>query len=124
MRWFTLTLAVILSGGSLLLAVADGGNVDFYWKPLSLAWLGLTLYACISKRESQVFRIVRSAWWFQVIAPILFFMISTRLVAIYEPNPLRTHINKTEPNQSLQTMQFAVTPAASHPSRQQTACLI
>jgi hypothetical protein len=31
---------------------------------------------------------------------------------------------KTEPNQALQTMQFAVTPAASHPSRQQTACLI
>jgi hypothetical protein len=30
----------------------------------------------------------------------------------------------TELNQSLQTMQFAVTPAASHPSRQQTACLI
>jgi hypothetical protein len=31
---------------------------------------------------------------------------------------------KKEPNQALQTMQFAVTPAASHPSRQQTACLI
>jgi hypothetical protein len=30
----------------------------------------------------------------------------------------------TELNQSLQTMQFAVTPAASHPSRQPNACLI
>jgi hypothetical protein len=32
--------------------------------------------------------------------------------------------NEKTPNQALQTMQFAVTPAASHPSRQQTACLI
>ena len=38
----------------------------------------------------------------------------------FEAHKMKT----TEPNQSLQTMQFAVTPAASHPSRQQTACLI
>jgi hypothetical protein len=31
---------------------------------------------------------------------------------------------KTESNQSLQTMTFAVTPAASHPSRQRRSCLI
>jgi hypothetical protein len=31
--------------------------------------------------------------------------------------------NKT-PNQALQTMTFAVTPAASHPSRQRRSCLI
>jgi proteasome lid subunit RPN8/RPN11 len=36
----------------------------------------------------------------------------------------RAREKRNEPNQSLQTMQFAVTPAASHPSRQQTACLI
>jgi hypothetical protein len=124
MRWFTLTLAVILSGGSLLVAVADGGNVDFYWKPMSLTWFGFTLYACISKQESKLIRIVRSAWWLQIIAPILFFMISIRLVAIYEPNPLRPHINKTEPNQALQTMTMLVTPAAAHPSRQAQSCLI
>jgi hypothetical protein len=37
---------------------------------------------------------------------------------------LQLKVKITEPNQALQTMTFAVTPAASHPSRQRRSCLI
>jgi hypothetical protein len=52
----------------------------------------------------------------------------------YNPHPpksdleflsqMKLKLQTTEPNQSLQTMTFAVTPAASHPSRQRRSCLI
>jgi len=84
MRYLTLILGVVFVGGSLCLAVGDGGNVDFYRRPLSFAWILVTILTTIQPRKR--FRsILSQAWWVQPIVPFVLFFISVGLVDVYMP---------------------------------------
>ena len=84
MRYLTLLLCVVFVGGSLCLAAADGGNIDFYRRPLSIAWIVFTTLTTIQpqKRFRSIFS---QAWWVQPLVPIILLFISSELVHVYMP---------------------------------------
>jgi hypothetical protein len=84
MRYLTLILGVVFVGGSLCFAVADGGNVDFYRRPLSLAWIVITILTTMQPQKGFRSRFAQ-AWWVQPIAPVLLFFVSVAFVHLYEP---------------------------------------
>jgi hypothetical protein len=87
-RYTTLLLGIILVGGSLMFETKDGGNIDFYQRPLSFAWIGATILLTTRKQTGLRDRLSR-AWWLQILAPVIIFGISYLLVLIYEPYPVR-----------------------------------
>jgi len=91
-------IAVTVSLGSLHLYVKDGGNVDFYWKPMTAAWLVVTVLSFIPKMKNPFFAFVQRAWWLQIVVPVVLHYLSYRLVSVYEPYPMGYDNN---PNQSL-----------------------
>jgi hypothetical protein len=88
MRYFTLILGLVLTGASLVFAVADGGNIDFYRRPLSIAWLVVTILTT-TRPQSGIRDIIARAWWIQPFAPIVIFALSVACVNAYEPFPLK-----------------------------------
>jgi len=100
----TMACSVLSLSCIFLVEVKDGGNIDFYWKPLLLIWLALTASSFVIKRENKSFIFIRKAWWIQIVMPIVLFFISCGLEVIYKPRPITMHFQTTEPNQRLQTI--------------------
>jgi len=85
----TALLAILVLIGSCLFETKDGGNTDFYWKPLMWAWLAITAYSFLPTIRHPTLLFIRRSWWLQIITPVVFFALSIGLVRLYEPHPIR-----------------------------------
>jgi len=81
----TLILAVFMTGVELITVTFDGGNVDFYQKPLVIVWFIFTLAAMAPKFRAPLLIFIRRAWWLQALMPVLIYCASILLVGIYKP---------------------------------------
>jgi hypothetical protein len=80
-------ISVVTCVACFFATVKDGGNIDFYWKPLLAIWYAATLAAFLIRRPVMLASI-KKAWWLQIAVPVVLFSVSMILVRIYEPNPL------------------------------------
>lgn len=96
----TIASSVLSLACIFLVGVRDGGNIDFYWKPLLAVWFALTVFSFVLRKEKRSIVFIRKGWWLQIILPIVLFFISIGLVSIHEPYPLRPDPEITEPNQA------------------------
>jgi hypothetical protein len=67
--------------------VRDGGNADFYWKPMLLVWYATTALAFVMPKTASLARL-RECWWAQLLVPVVLLVIACCLVGFYEPFPL------------------------------------
>ena len=97
-----LTTILAITSGVLCfyVRVKDGGNIDYYWKPLVVGWLAVTLLAFAPLRKMQALASIRERWWLQIIVPIALFFVAGLLVRVHEPHPMRK--TGKSPNQALQ----------------------
>ncbi len=84
MKYRTLLLSTLVVGASLLVEAKDGGNIDFYWKPLCLSWLLVTALIEFEIIKSEKVRIAKN-WWVQLLAPITLLLASIGLTFVYKP---------------------------------------
>ena len=87
-RYATLAIGLLLVGASLCIEIKDGGNIDFYRRPLSYAWIVATVLLTIQKHVG-VRGYLGRAWWIQILAPFIISIASFLLVLVYEPHPIK-----------------------------------
>jgi hypothetical protein len=69
----TAVIAVVVGVSCLLTTVKDGGNVDFYWKPMLAIWFLCTVTAFVPLRKKASVAWLRDSWWLQLVVPIILF---------------------------------------------------
>jgi hypothetical protein len=87
-RCVTLVVGLLVVGASIALEVKDGGNIDYYRRPLSYAWIVSTVLLAAQKHVG-VRGYLSRAWWIQILAPFIIFIASFLLVAFHEPYPIK-----------------------------------
>lgn len=80
-------LTVLTTADEVFSTTLDGGNVDFYRKPLSLVWFVVTLLSLIVDSHTRITAFISRAWWLQIVMMILIFICSALLVHVYKVNP-------------------------------------
>lgn len=93
-------LAILMFFFSFGVVTLDGGNIDFYWKPLIWAWLAFTAFCFLPVATGGVFIFVRRAWWLQILMPMLCLPLAVLLVGVYKPCDFRPRLPAVTPSPS------------------------
>lgn len=84
------TAAIAWVGGVVCLwtTIKDGGNAEFYWRPLLALWYIATAVALVSRKPPLSW--LRECWWLQLVAPVVLLLLAFAMAEVYEPFPLRS----------------------------------
>jgi hypothetical protein len=82
----TAVFAIVVFALSLFGEFKDGGNLDFYFKPLIWTWLAVTALSLVFPGKHRALLFVRDQGWLQLVVPIIFLVLSATLVGIYMPH--------------------------------------
>lgn len=64
----------------------DGGNLDFYLKPLLVLWATLAVIGIIFK--NSILSNLSNKWWVLLLTLLLIHLLSWALILIYVPFPV------------------------------------
>lgn len=79
----------------------DGGNIDFYFKPLVAGWLVVSFLG-LSRRASSFSIFIWRHWWLHLLVFLGLYFLSAQLIKFYRPYYPASDRMYDTPNESKQ----------------------